>query len=144
MYTWIWDCQLNGTQYLRLNQCWLLSTMKIFHGNYSWWAFNTFSTVGDRWKPLSFKKSILNMLSCWFGRQTPHHSRVCRRCFHTYYQLKAGVHNDNTFNYQYCNWLFGFTLTLRVFINCHYNKIDNNNNNDDNIQPFSKVFYYCI
>ena len=24
-----------------------------------WWIFNTFNTVGDRWKPLSFKMSIL-------------------------------------------------------------------------------------
>ena len=83
-----------------------------------WWVFffYTFSTVGDRWKPLSFKMSILNMLSCWFGRQTPDHSRVCRCCFHTNYQLKAGVHNDNTFYYQYRNWLFGFTLALSLLL----------------------------
>ena len=40
-------------------------------------------------------------------------------------QLKAGVYNDNCFNYQYRNWLFGFTLTLRlIVITCHYITID--------------------
>ena len=43
----------------------LLLTIKIFHDNYIihvfWWVFNTLSTVGDRWKPLSFKMSILNL-----------------------------------------------------------------------------------
>ena len=61
------------------------------------WVFNTFSIVGDRWKSLSFKMSILNVLSNWFGRQMPDHGRVCKCCFHTNYQLKEGVHNDNTF-----------------------------------------------
>ena len=81
-----------------------------------WWVFNTFSTVGDRWKSLSFKMSILNMLSSWFGRQTPDQNRVCKCCFHTNFQLKEGVHNDNTFNYQYRNWLFGFILALSLLI----------------------------
>ena len=41
----------------------LLSAVEIFHGNYPGEFFNTFSTVGDRWKPLSFKMSILTVLS---------------------------------------------------------------------------------
>ena len=57
--------------------------------------------------------------------------------FHTYgYQLKSGVHNDNTFNYQlhvYRNWLFGFTLAPAIIIIWYYAV---NNNNDDNIKHF--------
>ena len=32
------------------------------------------------------------------------------------YQLKAGVHNAYTFNYKYCNWLFGFILALNLLL----------------------------
>ena len=58
-----------------------------------WWVFNTFSTLDDQWKPLSFKMSILNGLDD--KRQI---TAVCAGIvFHTNYQLKAGLHNDNTF-----------------------------------------------
>ena len=59
--------------------------------------FKTFSTVGDRWKPLESKSKIIAMFGVFFTLNN---------------QLKAGVHNNNMFNYQYHNWLFGFTLTL--------------------------------
>ena len=36
--------------------------------------------------------------------------------FHTNYQLKAGIQNDNAFNYQYRNWLFGFTLAPSLLL----------------------------
>ena len=58
------------------------------------------------------------------------------------YQLKAGIHNDNAFKYQYRNWLFGFTLApsllLPAIIIHKYYAV--NNNNDDNIKPFFKHF----
>ena len=49
MYIWTWDCHLNGTRFLRFNQCCYCQSY--------------------------------GMLSCWFGRKTPDHSRICRYCF---------------------------------------------------------------
>ena len=56
------------------------------------------------------------------------------------YQSKAGVHNDNTFNYQYYNWLFGFTLAPVIIIKFILCSNLVNNNNGDNIKPFKKYF----
>ena len=71
------DCHLNGTRFSVVIVGYKNNPRQLF-----WWVFNTFSTICGRWKPLSFKMSILsNMLSCCFGRQTPDHSRVCRYYF---------------------------------------------------------------
>ena len=65
-------------------------------------SFNTFSNVGDRWESHSFKMSILQYvkLLVW---TTNARSQPCLQVlfFTLNYQLNAGVHNDNTFNYQY-------------------------------------------
>ena len=80
-------------------------------------SFNTFSTIGDRWKPLSFYLSILKYvkLLVW---TTNARSQPCLQVlfFTLNYQLKSGVHNDITFNYQYRNWLFGFTIALSLML----------------------------
>ena len=67
-------------------------------------SFNTFSTVGDRLKPLSFKMSILKYIKLLVWT-TNARSQLCLQVlfFTLNYQLKAGIHNDNTFNYQYRN-----------------------------------------
>ena len=57
-------------------------------------------SIGDRWKPFSFKMSILKYvkLMVW---TTNARSQPCLQVlfFTLNYQLKAGVHNNNTFNY---------------------------------------------
>ena len=56
-------------------------------------------------------------------------------------QLKAGVHNDNTFNYKYRNWLFGFTLALSlllpVIMIIDITLYVVNSNNSGNINPIT-------
>ena len=58
-------------------------------------------------------------------------------------QLKAGVHNNNMFNYQYHNWLFGFILTLSLLLPVIKIKLINNDN-DDNIKPFKSILLLQI
>ena len=80
-------------RFLRLNKCLLLSAIQIFHGNF-FSVFNTFSTVGDRWKQLYYVKLLV-----WTANAR---SQPCLKAlfFTLNYELKAGVHSNNTFNYQ--------------------------------------------
>ena len=58
-------------------------------------------------------------------------------------QFKAGIHNNNTFNYQYHKWLFGFTLALSLLLPVIIIKLINNDN-DDNIKPFRSILLLQI